>query len=216
MLKNSNFPIDMKLVLATHNKDKCAEMATILGEFPIDLLTLEEFPGIGEIIEDGNSLQENALIKARVVFKHTHLPSCGDDTGLEVDSLNGEPGIYSARYAGESCSYSDNVNKLIKNMQSIPEKQRTAQFKTATAFVCENMELVSEGVVEGLISITPKGFGGFGYDPVFYVPEKGKTYSEMSMKEKNQISHRGKAIQNMIILLQSRLPHIFHQMEDLA
>ena len=216
MFKNSNFPIYMKLVLATHNKDKCAEMAAILGEFPIDLLTLEAFPEIGEIIEDGNSLQENALIKARAVFKQTHLPSWGDDTGLEVDVLNGEPGIYSARYAGESCSYSDNVTKLMKNMLSVPEKDRTARFKTAIAFVGENMELVSGGTVEGLIATEPKGVGGFGYDPVFYVPEKGKTYSEMSMKEKNQLSHRGKAINNMIILLQSSLPHIFHQKEDLA
>ena len=206
----------MKLVLATHNKDKCAEMSAILGEFPIDLLTLEEFPEIGEIIEDGNSLQENALIKARAVFKQTHLPSWGDDTGLEVDALNGKPGIYSARYAGKSCSYSDNVTKLMKNMLSVPEKDRTARFKTAIAFVAENMELVSRGTVEGLIATEPKGVGGFGYDPVFYMPNKGKTYSEMSMKEKNQLSHRGKAIQNMIILLQSRLPHIFHQMEDLA
>jgi len=206
----------MKIVLATHNRDKCREMASILSDFPIDILTLDDFPEIGEIIEDGSSLEENALIKARTVFKETKLPSWADDTGLGVDALNGEPGIYSARYAGESCSYSDNVNKLIKNMQSIPEKQRTAQFKTAIAYVSENMELVSEGVVEGLIAITPKGVGGFGYDPVFYVPEKGKTYSEMNMKEKNQTSHRGKAIQNMIILLQSRLPHIFHQMEDLA
>ena len=216
MPNNSNFPIDMKLVLATHNKDKCAEMVAILGKFPIYILTLEKFPQIGEIIEDGNSLQENALIKARAVFKHTNLPSWGDDTGLEVDALNGEPGIYSARYAGESCSYSENVNKLIKNMHFIPEKQRTAQFKTAIAYVSENMELVSEGVVKGLISTAPKGVGGFGYDPVFYVPEKGKTYSEMNMKEKNQVSHRGKAINNMIILLQARLPHIFHQMEDIA
>ena len=206
----------MKIVLATHNRNKCREMASILGDFPIDLLTLDSFPEIGEIIEDGNSLEENALIKARTVFKLTKIPSWADDTGLEVDALNGEPGIYSARYAGESCSYSDNVNKLIENMLAVPQNNRTAQFKTAIAFVGENMELVSEGSVEGLIATEPKGVGGFGYDPVFYVPEKGKTYSEMSMKEKNQISHRGKAIQNMIILLQSRLPHIFHQMEDLA
>ena len=206
----------MKIVIATHNNDKVLEIKEAFLNFKLELVTLKDFPEIGEIIEDGNSLQENALIKARTVFKHTHLPSWGDDTGLEVDALNGEPGIYSARYAGESCSYSDNVNKLIKNMQSIPEKQRTAQFKTAIAYVSENMELVSEGVVEGLIAITPKGVGGFGYDPVFYVPEKGKTYSEMNMKEKNQVSHRGKAINNMIILLQARLPHIFHQMEDIA
>jgi len=206
----------MKIVLATHNRDKCREMASILGDFSIDLLTLDSFPEIGEIIEDGNSLEENALIKARAVFKLTKIPSWADDTGLEVDALNGEPGIYSARYAGESCSYSDNVNKLIENMLAVPQNNRTAQFKTAIAFVGENMELVSEGSVEGLIATEPKGVGGFGYDPVFYVPEKEKTYSEMSMKEKNQISHRGKAIHNMIILLQSRLPHIFHKMEALA
>ena len=206
----------IKMVLATHNRHKCAEMGAILGGMPIELLTLDEFPGIGEIIEDGNTLKENAFIKAKTVHEMTNLPTIADDTGLEVDALDGEPGVYSARYAGESCSYSDNVNKLIKNMQLIPEKQRTAQFKTAIAYVSENMELVSEGVVEGLIAITPKGVGGFGYDPVFYVPEKGKTYSEMNMKEKNQVSHRGKAINNMIILLQARLPHIFHQMEDIA
>ena len=206
----------MKIVLATHNRDKCREMASILSDFPIDIFTLDDFPEIGEIIEDGGSLEENALIKARTVFKETKLPSWADDTGLGVDALNGEPGIYSARYAGKSCSYSDNVTKLMKNMLSVPEKDRTARFKTAIAFVGENMELVSGGTVEGLIATEPKGVGGFGYDPVFYVPEKGKTYSEMSMKEKNQLSHRGKAIQNMIILLQSRLPHIFHQMEDLA
>jgi XTP/dITP diphosphohydrolase len=150
------------------------------------------------------------------VFNETKIPSWADDTGLEVDALNGEPGIYSARYAGENCSYSDNVNKLMKNMHSFPKNERTARFKTAIAFVDENMELVSEGSVEGLIATEPKGVGGFGYDSVFYVPENGKTYSEISMKEKNKISHRGKANQNMIILLQSRLPHIFHQMEDLA
>ncbi|MBC8256091.1 MAG: RdgB/HAM1 family non-canonical purine NTP pyrophosphatase [Candidatus Marinimicrobia bacterium] len=206
----------MKIVLATHNQDKCREMTSILSDFPIDLLTLDSFPEIGEIIEDGNTLEDNALIKARTVFKKTNIPSWADDTGLEVDAIDGEPGIYSARYAGENCSYSDNVNKLIENMLTVPSNKRTAQFKTAIAFVGENMELVSEGTVEGLIATEPKGVGGFGYDPVFYIPEKEKTYSEMSMKEKNKISHRGKAIQNMIFLLRSRLPHIFHQMEDIA
>ena len=171
----------MKIVLATHNRDKCREMASILGDFPINLLTLDSFSEIGEIIEDGNSLKENALIKARTVFKLTKIPSWADDTGLEVDALNGKPGIYSARYAGDSCSYSDNVNKLIENMLAVPQNNRTARFKTAIAFVGENMELVSEGSVEGLIATEPKGVGGFGYDSVFYVPEKGKTYSEMSI-----------------------------------
>ena len=206
----------MKIVLATHNRDKYAEMAAILSDYPIDLLTLENFPEIDEIIEDGNTLEENALIKARTVYEMTNIPAWADDTGLEVDALNGEPGIYSARYAGEYCNYSDNVAKLLKNMEKIPAKKRTARFQTVIAFVGDKMELVSEGIVKGKITTKPKGVGGFGYDPVFYVSEQGKTYSEMNMTEKNQISHRKKAIQNMIKLLQSRLPNIFHQMEDIA
>jgi len=206
----------MKIVLATHNEDKCAEMTAILDELPIQLLSLEDFPEIGEIEENGSSLEENALIKARTVHSITGLLSWADDTGLEVDSLGGKPGVYSARYAGENCSYSDNVQKLLQKMENIPTDKRIAHFKTAIALVGENMELVSEGVVEGMITTKPKGVGGFGYDPVFYVLDKNKTYSEMKMTEKNQISHRGKAIQNMIKLLQSQFPETFHQMEDIA
>ena len=206
----------MKIVLATHNEDKCAEMIEILDELPIQLLSLEDFPEIGEIKENGSSLEENALIKARTVHSITRLLSWADDTGLEVDALGGKPGVYSARYAGENCSYSDNVQKLLQKMENIPADKRIAHFKTAIALVGENMELVSGGVVEGMITTKPKGVGGFGYDTVFYVLEKNKTYSEMKMTEKNQISHRGKAIQNMIKLLQSQFPEIFHQMEDIA
>ena len=206
----------MKIVLATHNEDKCAEMTAILDKLPIQLLSLENFPEIGEIEENGSSLEENALIKARTVHSITRLLSWADDTGLEVDALGGKPGVYSARYAGENCSYSDNVQKLLQKMENIPADKRIAHFKTAIALVGENMELVSEGVVEGMITTKPKGVGGFGYDSVFYVLDKNKTYSEMKMTEKNQISHRGKAIQNMIKLLQSQFPETFHQMEDIA
>ena len=206
----------MKIVLATHNEDKCAEMTAMLDEFPIQLISLEDFPEIGEIKENGSSLEENALIKARTVHSITKLLSWADDTGLEVDVLDGKPGVYSARYAGENCSYSDNVQKLLQKMENIPADKRIAHFKTAIALVGENMELVSEGVVEGMITTKPKGVGGFGYDSVFYVLDKNKTYSEMKMTEKNQISHRGKAIQNMIKLLQSQFPETFHQMEDIA
>ena len=206
----------MKIVLATHNEDRCAEMTAILDELPIQLLSLEDFPEIGEIKENGSSLEENALIKARTVHSITRLLAWADDTGLEVDALGGKPGIYSARYAGENCSYSDNVQKLLQKMENIPTDKRIAHFKTAIALVGENMELVSEGVVEGMITTKPKGVGGFGYDSVFYVLDKNKTYSEMKMTEKNQISHRGKAIQNMIKLLQSQFPETFHQMEDIA
>ena len=206
----------MKIVLATHNEDKRTEMTAILSELPLQLLSLEDFPKIGKIIEDGSSLKENALIKARTVHLLTGLYAWADDTGLEVDALDGKPGVYSARYAGENCSYADNVRKLLQDMENIPEDMRSANFKTAIALVGENMELVSEGVVKGKITTKPKGIGGFGYDPVFYVLEKNKTYSEMKMTEKNQISNRGKAIQRMTKLLQSRFPKTFHKMEDIA
>ena len=206
----------MKIVLATHNRDKCAEMLAILGEMPIELLTLNEFPEIGEIIEDGKTLKENAFIKAILSHKVTKLPTIADDTGLEVDALGGQPGIFSARYAGENCSYSDNINKLLQEMENVPLNKRSALFKTAIAYVDDNMELATEGVVEGIITDVTKGIDGFGYDPVFYVPDMKKTYAEMTMNEKNQHSHRGKAVKNMQKLLQSRLPNIFHQMEDIA
>ena len=210
------FPMKMKIVLATHNRDKCAEMEAIMKDMPIQLLTLNEFPEIEEIIENGKTLEENALIKAKTVHKITHLSAIADDTGLEVDALDGKPGIYSARYSGENCSYYDNVNKLLKEMENIPPQKRSALFRTAIAYVDENMELTTEGVVEGVIIDVMKGIDGFGYDPVFYMPGMKKTYAEMSMNEKNQISHRGKAVKNMQILLQSRLPQIFQQMEDIA
>jgi len=209
-------PMKMKIVLATNNRHKCAEMAEILVKMPITLLSLDEFPEIGEIIEDGKTLEENALIKAHTIHKLTNLPAIADDTGLEVDVLNGKPGIYSARYAGENCSYADNVNKLLHEMTNIPQKKRSALFRTAIVYVDDNMELATEGVVKGIITDVTKGVDGFGYDPVFYVPNMKRTYAEMSMNEKNQLSHRGKAVRNMQKLLQSRLPQIFHQMEDIA
>ena len=204
------------IVLATHNKDKRTELSKALNSKDVNILSLEDFPEIGEIIEDGATLEENALIKANTVYTKTGLYSWADDTGLEVDALGGKPGVYSARYAGENCTYLDNVNKLLKDMLDFPENMRTAQFRTSIALVGENMELVTMGVVKGLITNKPKGVGGFGYDPVFYVPNKDKTYSEMKMTEKNQISHRAKAIQNMTNLLQSHFPETFHQMEDIA
>ena len=191
------------IVLATHNKDKQLELSKILNFNDVNILTLKDFPQIGEIIEDGETLKDNALIKAHAVYAITGLPSISDDTGLEVDALNGEPGVFSARYAGENCSYLDNVNKILENMSKIPLDLRGAQFKTVMAFVSEKMELVSEGSVKGLITKEPKGIGGFGYDPVFYIPEMMKTFAEMTIEEKNGISHRGIATRNMIKLLQS-------------
>ena len=186
------------IVLATHNKDKQIELSKALNTKDVNILSLEDFPHIGDIIEYGETLEQNALIKAQMVYEITGLPSISDDTGLEIDALNGKPGVYSARYAGEDCSYMDNVNKVLKMMSKVPLDLRAAQFKTVMAFVSNKMELVSEGSVKGLITKEPKGIGGFGYDPVFYVPEMMKTFAEMTIEEKNKISHRGQATRNMI------------------
>ncbi len=185
----------MKIVIATHNKDKFKELYVGLSTFNIELLSLYDFPEIGEIIEDGKTLKDNALIKARTVHKITSLPTISDDTGLAVDALNGEPGVYSARYAGENCTYLDNVNKMLLEMKDIPENKRSATFSTVMAYVDDKRELTVKGVVEGIITDKIKGIGGFGYDSIFYVCNKGKTFSEMSIEEKNLISHRSKAIE---------------------
>ena len=184
----------MELVIATHNKDKFKELFLGLESLDLKLRSLNDFPEIGEIIEDGDTLEENALIKARTVFKLTGLPSISDDTGLEVAALNCQPGIYTARYAGENCSYSDNVNKMMDEMKLVPWESRNAEFKTYMAYVDKHVELTACGVVKGKIDKKIKNVGGFGYDPIFYVSEFKRTFSEMSIEQKNKISHRGKAI----------------------
>ena len=193
----------MKVVIATHNKDKLKELKKGLRNLDIELLDLCSFPEIGEIIEDGETLQENALIKAREVYKLTGLPAIADDTGLEVDALGGKPGVYTARFAGENCSYLDNVNKMLKVMKNIKNSNRSAIFKTVMAFVDDKTELFSIGEVKGMIASEKKGLGGFGYDSIFYVVNEGKTFAEMSIEKKNIISHRAKAIKNFMPKLES-------------
>ena len=188
----------MKVVIATHNKDKLKELKKGLSTLNIDLLDLFSFPQIGKIIEDGNTLEENALIKAKYVHKITGLPVIADDTGLEVDALDGKPGVYTARFAGENCSYDDNVNKMLKVLENVKDVNRGAIFKTVMAFIDKKSELLSEGKVKGIIAKNKKGLAGFGYDPIFYVIEQGKTFAEMTIEKKNIISHRGKAIKNLL------------------
>tara|TARA_Y100001968_G_scaffold114674_1_gene104103 strand:+ start:138 stop:770 length:633 start_codon:yes stop_codon:yes gene_type:complete len=199
----------MNIVVATHNMDKCKEILSELSDLNVSLKTLKEYPEIGEIEETGTTLEENALIKVREVYAATGLPSMGDDTGLEVDALDGEPGVYSARFAGENCSYQDNVNKMLKEMQNVPDLERGAQFRTVVAYKDSKRELICEGIVKGNITTEIKGFGGFGYDPLFYIPEYKKTFAEMTMEEKSKISHRGIAIRRMVQLLKDNaiFPH---------
>ena len=189
------------IVLATHNRDKREELQEALSEFTVKILSLNDFPFIGEIEEVGQTLLENSMIKAKTVHNLTQLPVIADDTGLEVEALNGAPGIYSARYAGEDVTYEDNVNKLLAEMENIPLENRKAQFRTVISFVDKDRELWTEGRIKGIIGESAKGKNGFGYDPVFFVPELEKTFSELSIGEKNRISHRGLAMKKFRILL---------------
>ncbi len=191
----------MKIILATHNKHKITEIKAVLQNLNVDIRTLNDFPEIGEIPETGSTLEENALLKARTVNELTGLPAIGDDTGLEVDALDGAPGVYSARYAGEKATYQDNVNKLLNEMLNVQDQERTSRFCTVTVFVDGINEIIAEGKIEGFINQSPKGTHGFGYDPVFYIPELKRTFAELFTEEKNRISHRGLALQKLCKLL---------------
>ena len=193
------------IVIATHNPDKKKEILIALRELGVNILFLDNFPEIGEIEETGSTLLENSLIKARTVSAITGIPAIADDTGLEVDALNGAPGIYSARYAGINVSYEDNVRKLLSEMSSTDMDSRTARFRTVVSFHSTNKELWTEGVIEGSITMGAIGTGGFGYDPVFRVEQTGKTFAEMTRREKNKISHRGVALEKMCKLLKENI-----------
>ena len=193
------------IVIATHNPDKKKEIMIALRELGVNILFLDNFPEIGEIEETGSTLLENSLIKARTVSAITGKPAIADDTGLEVDALNGAPGIYSARYAGINVSYEDNVRKLLSEMSSTDMDSRTARFRTVVSFHSTNKELWTEGVIEGSITMGAIGTGGFGYDPVFKVEQTGKTFAEMTRREKNKISHRGVALEKMCKLLKENI-----------
>ena len=186
-----------RLVLATQNPDKLKEIQEIMKGCPIRLVSLLDYPDVKEVVENGDTLLDNAIIKAKAAYALTGLPSIADDTGLEVDALNGAPGVYSSRYAGESATYAQNVIKLLKSMKDVPEAERTARFRCVVALVDgENTHWV-DGVCEGSILNEPRGDSGFGYDPVFDVPEFGKTFAEMTADEKHAVSHRGKAFRKM-------------------
>jgi XTP/dITP diphosphohydrolase len=193
----------MKLLLATRNKHKILEIKDAFKNLNLEILTLDNFPQIPEIEEDGKTLTENALKKAREVYKHSGILSLADDTGLEVDFLNGAPGVYSARFAGEKASYSDNCKKLLKVLENVSLEKRTATFKCIIALVGNNLEKITEGVCKGRILNELRGTNGFGYDPLFYVEEYGKTFAEMELELKNKISHRARALQKMAKVLKS-------------
>jgi len=191
----------MKIVIATRNRHKAVELQTLLHGVGYDAVRLDEIDPDGkipEVEETGITFKENALLKAHAIAKATGLPSVADDTGLEVDALEGAPGIFSARYAGENCTYEDNVKKLLGELSDVADDRRTARFKTVAVYAHKETELSAEGVVEGVITEKAEGFGGFGYDPVFSVWDMKKTYAQLADEEKNRVSHRGKAIRSLI------------------
>ena len=177
------------------------ELQTLLHGAGYDAVQLDEIDPdgkISEVEETGTTFKENAFLKAQAIAKATGLPAIADDTGLEVDALEGAPGIFSARYAGENCTYEDNVKKLLRELSDIADDRRTARFKTVAVYVHKETELSAEGVVEGVITEKAEGVGGFGYDPVFSVLDMKKTYAQLADEEKNRVSHRGKAIRSLI------------------
>ena len=196
----------MELVLATGNHDKQKEILAFLSDLPITIRSLSEFQPVPEIIEDGETCEANAVKKAVIIAKHTGRLTLADDTGLEVEALGGVPGVYAARYAGENATYNDNCQKLLKELQGVSLDNRHAMFVTVVA-IAEPSGLVDvvEGRLEGKISETVSGTDGFGYDPVFIVPELGKTLAEIKLEEKNQISHRGRALVKAKHLLKQKL-----------
>jgi len=186
----------MKVVLATGNKGKLTEFRQLLAELDMDVVPQSDFD-IPDAIEDGLSFVENAIIKARHAAKLTGLPAIADDSGLEVDMLNGAPGIYSARFSGENATDEKNNLRLLSLLQEIPEEQRTARFQCLLVMM-RNAEdptpLICQGTWEGRISFAPQGDNGFGYDPLFLIPELGVTSAQLEKTEKNRISHRGQAM----------------------
>lgn len=199
-----------KLVLATHNKHKAEEFKALLGDLPVELLTLDGFPGIGEIIEDEDTLEGNAEKKAREVFRATGLPTLADDTGLEVHYLGGEPGVYSSRYSGLNATYESNCKKLLANLRGVPPRRRAARFRCVLQFIApDNIKFRADGIIKGVIIETPRGLNGFGYDPIFLPDGQSKTLAEMSPSEKNSLSHRAsaaKAIKPKLIPYFQNLP----------
>jgi XTP/dITP diphosphohydrolase len=194
-----------ELVLATHNPHKVVEMRTMLTDLGIQVRSLAEFDRAPEVNEDGTTYEENALKKARSAAAFTGKPALADDTGLEVEALDGRPGVHAARFAGEHCSFQDNIKKLLGLLNGVPTERRGARFISVLALVTpDGREEVVRGELEGRITEEASGIGGFGYDPVFFSVEAGKTLAEMSPKEKNRISHRGRAVEMARELLKRR------------
>ena len=189
----------MKLLIATGNPHKVEAIQRILGDAPFELVTLSEFPDIEEPEETGTTFLANALLKSRYYCQATGLPALADDSGLEVDAMDGQPGVYAARFAGGDTPHSVKMAKVLELLADVPEEKRTARFRCVAAITFpDGKELHADGSMEGVIAPAPSGTGGFGYDPIVYLPELGQTVAEISSAKKDQLSHRGKAFRALI------------------
>ena len=186
----------MRIVGATGKRGKLQELETMLGPLGVEIKSMADYPDISDVLEDGETFVENASKKAREVASATGEVALADDSGLEVDFLNGAPGVYSARFAGEEKDDRANNEKLLMLLEGVPPEKRGARFRCVVALALpEGRVVTTEGACEGEIGYHPQGEGGFGYDPLFYVPSLGKTFAQLDMTEKNLISHRGKAFE---------------------
>lgn len=194
-----------RIVLASNNAGKAREIDTMLAGHGIEVLPQSAF-GVPEIEETGLSFVENAILKARNAAEHTGLPAIADDSGLEVDVLNGAPGIYSARYAGPRATDQDNVKKLLATLAETPQEQRTARFQCIMVYMSHAFDptpIICQGTWEGSLLTAPQGTSGFGYDPIFLVPRRNCSAAELPCEVKNRLSHRGQALRKMIAALSS-------------
>lgn len=183
------------LLLATNNHDKASEVRALLAGLDITLVTLADFPSVPPTVEDADTLQGNALKKAREAFERTGVPACADDTGLEVHYLNEMPGVYSSRFAGEQASYADNCRKLLHLLRGVPPRRRAARFRSVIAFVpSAGRYFLVDGICRGVITEQPRGANGFGYDPIFIPDGSTQTFAEMDLAAKNVLSHRARAV----------------------
>ncbi len=185
-----------KLIFATGNEKKMKEIRMILGDLDYEILSMKEAGITADIVEDGSTFEENAMIKATAISKLTNCLVLADDSGLEVDYMDKMPGIYSARWLGEDTSYTVKNRKIIENLEGVPDEKRTARFVCAIAAAFpDGRVLTKRGTIEGIIGYGERGSNGFGYDPIFFLPEYGKTTAELDPEEKNKVSHRGKALE---------------------
>ncbi len=187
-----------RILIATANPGKIREIAAVMRELPVSWVTLADLEPIEEPVEDGGTFAENARLKARYYAEKTGLWALADDSGIEIDALNGAPGVYSSRYAGDACDDAANNAKMVRELQGVPPEERTARFRCCVALASPGTILAeADGKIEGIIIDQPRGENGFGYDPHFLVPELGRTTAELEPEHKNSISHRGNALRSI-------------------